>query len=127
MRNSLESKHQKALIEWIGHNPKLSRFLIHIPNGGSRNKIEAFNLKLSGVRKGVPDLLLALPKNGYSGLWIELKAPKNSDVKPRLSKEQEEYLELLNSVGYKAVVCWGWIEARDCIVEYIGSVVPNTI
>lgn len=47
-------------------------FTAHIPNGGWRSKIEAYNLKLSGQLAGMPDLIVVRP-NGRVG-WIEVKA-----------------------------------------------------
>lgn len=47
-------------------------FAMHIPLGGYRNKIEAYNLKLDGCLAGCPDLIVIRP-NGRVG-WIEVKA-----------------------------------------------------
>lgn len=47
-------------------------FTAHIPNGGWRSKIEAYNLKLSGQLAGMPDLIVIRP-HGRVG-WIEVKA-----------------------------------------------------
>ena len=46
----------------------------HIPNGGSRNAMEASNLKTQGVLAGIPDLEIAAP--GGLTVRIEMKAPK---------------------------------------------------
>ena len=119
MRQNLEFQHQCALIQWASHNDKIRDYLIHIPNGGSRHKIEAVNLKRSGVKAGVPDIFMAIPRNGFGGLWIELKAPKSKTSKPKVSEKQDLYIELLNKAGYRAVVCWGWDEAREEILRYL--------
>ena len=47
-------------------------FVFHVPNGGKRGRIEAYNLKLNGVKAGVPDLCVIRP-GGRVG-WIEVKA-----------------------------------------------------
>lgn len=77
MKDALkEADHQKLIFEWAALNygkyPEL-RFMYHTPNGGSRNVIEAVNLKAQGVRSGVPDICLPVPKGKYHGLYIELK------------------------------------------------------
>lgn len=92
------------------------RYLFHIPNGGSRNPIEAKNLKRQGVKAGVPDLFLPLPTAKYHGLFIEMKYGKN---KPTPS--QKEWIEYLSSVGYLTVVCYSAEEAVDLIKKYIGG------
>ena len=87
--------------------------VFHIPNGGSRNKMEAANLKRQGVRAGVPDLCFPVAKRGYHGMFIEMKAGKN-----KTTGLQDEWLELLQSNGYFARVCYGFDEARAVIDWY---------
>ena len=88
--------------------------MFHIPNGGSRNKVEAANLKRQGVKPGVPDIFLPVAKGNYHGLWIEMKTGKN---KP--TAYQNTYIDYLNSNSYKAVVCYGADEAIRVITEYL--------
>jgi hypothetical protein len=56
-----EADEQKKLFRWVDfmktEYPELD-MMFHIPNGGSRNKLEAANLKKQGVRAGVPDICL---------------------------------------------------------------------
>ena len=40
--------------------------------------------------------------------------------KPVVSLSQKEWLERLNKVGYKAVVCYGFDEAIEAITKYLG-------
>lgn len=113
-----EAKEQKALFEWAdrakGRYPAL-RWLFHIPNGGSRNLIEARHLKEQGVKAGVPDIFLPCPNPIHMGLFIELKRRERGEV----SKAQREWIAELNKAGYRAVVCKGWEEARDEIMKYL--------
>lgn len=92
------------------------KHLFHIPNGGSRNKIEAHNLKLQGVKPGVPDLFYAYPNKKHHGLFIEMKYGKN---KP--TEHQKEWIEYLNSVGYLAVVCYSADEAFELLNKYFND------
>lgn len=112
-----EAEEQAALFEWAklmeGRIPAL-RLMYAVPNGGSRNRIEAANLKRQGLRAGVPDICLAYPSGKYHALYIELKVGKN---KP--SDKQKEWIKNLNAVGNKAVVCYGAEEARVAIMRYI--------
>ena len=70
-RRRSEATEQEALITWCrifeNRYPEL-KMIYHIPNGGSRNRLEAANLKRQGVKAGVPDLCLPVPKDGYHGL-----------------------------------------------------------
>ena len=72
----LEGAEQRALFAWAKLNershPELA--LLHaIPNGGKRNPREAANLKAQGVKAGVPDICLPVPRGGCASLYIELK------------------------------------------------------
>ena len=67
-----------------------------------------------GVKKGVPDLFYPVPSGGYHGLFIEMKAAGG-----RVSPDQERWIQCLNGFGYKAVVCYGWEEAKDAILGYL--------
>lgn len=118
MSRQYEAAEQSTLIDWSMHchgkHPELD-LLFHIPNGGSRNKREAANLKRQGVKSGVPDLFLPVPRGGYHGLFIELKYGKN---KP--TDAQRKWAAALNEQGYMAVVCYGFEDARDTIEKYLG-------
>lgn len=85
-----------------------------IPNGGSRHPAEAVNLKKEGVKAGVPDIMIPIPRGKYHGLFIEMKYGKN---KP--TEKQKEWINLLNDLGYKAVVCYGFESAREVVDDYL--------
>jgi len=112
-----EAADQETLFQWAALNentyPELS-LLYHIPNGGSRNKIEAANLKRQGVKAGVPDICLPVARGKYHGLYIELKHGKN-----KLSDNQKIWLKRLQNQGYLAICCYGWEEAVKAIEKYL--------
>ena len=113
-----EFKHQAALVSWFDIACKrynLPKYALYSnPNGGTRNPLEAANLKRGGVRRGVPDLTLCVPRKGYHGLYIELKHGKN-----KLSAEQGEFLEFLQAQNYYVTVCYDWEAARLEIENYL--------
>ncbi len=117
-RKRSEATEQEAVIQWCNWQqrkyPELE-LLYHIPNGGSRNKLEAVNLKRQGVRAGVPDLCLPVPRNGFHGLYIEMKYGRN-----RTTNQQKEWLKELEEQGYFTVVCYGAEEAERILARYIG-------
>lgn len=86
----------------------------HIPNGGSRGRREAPLLKAQGVRPGVPDYGLPLPRGGYHGLYLELKAGDGA-----LRPEQQADLERLHADGYRAVCAWTAEAAFAELVRYV--------
>lgn len=106
----------------IKQRPELE-YLVAIPNGGARHIAVAAKLKAEGVKKGFPDLQMNLARSGYNGLFIELK---NRDGKT--SPEQKDWLERLMRAGNKAVVCKGWIDAQQTIIDYLdGTTNDNRI
>ena len=88
----------------------------HVPNGGTRNRLEAQSLKRQGVKAGVPDLCFPVPKGKYHGMYIEMKYGKN-----KTTQAQNEWLELLSKNGYMTAVCYGFEEAQAVIDKYFNQ------
>jgi len=109
-----EADEQKALMEWVGwasgRYPEL-KMAIHIPNGEFRPIKTGRKLKAMGVKSGVPDMMIPAPRRGFSGLFIELKRIGSG----KLSADQKWWIERLQEQGYRAVVCFGWEDARQVI------------
>ena len=93
---------------WAGVYPELA-LLFAIPNGGKRNAAEAAHLKRQGVKAGVPDLCLAVPRGAYHGLYIELKVGTNKPTENQLA------------YGYAVAVCYSAEEAKDVIDKYLNQ------
>jgi len=106
---------QCLLIKWASLIPELN-CLFSVPNGGHRHVAVAAKLKREGVKAGVPDLMLPIARGGFNGMFIEMKAPKG-----RLSDVQTIWLGRLSNNGYKAVVCFGFEDAKKSIIEYLNS------
>jgi hypothetical protein len=118
-RKNLESMEARALMQWVSavHIEALRKWLFHIPNGGSRNIIEATKLKAEGVKKGVSDYFLPFPMHRRHGLWIELK--KNDKKTARITLEQQTWIDDMHMLGYAVTVAYGWSEAREEILSYL--------
>ena len=103
--------------------PQAFKMAFHVPNGGQRNKIVAAKLKAEGVKAGVPDICVALPRGQFHGLFVEMKAkpPHASAVSPF----QKQWLAQLQAVGYRTVVCKGFQEFRIVIDEYMALPIPS--
>ena len=118
--NIVPTEHQEqcALFEWAawqeGIWPEL-RLLHAIPNGGKRDIRTAAMLKAEGVKPGVPDVCLPVPRGDKHGLYIEMKRRKGGTV----SAEQLKWLDELMRQGYECHVCRGCEEARQRIMEYL--------
>lgn len=113
-----EGTEQATLFSWAKmqeHKWPELRLLFHIPNGGSRGKVEAARFKAEGVKAGVPDLFLPVARGPYHGLFIEMKRRKGG----RVSDEQTAWIAALRGQGYLAHVCRGWEEAATLIAGYL--------
>lgn len=119
MRNAMRSEdtEQIAVIQWTQYNmnryPEL-KWLHHVPNGGSRNRLEAVKLKQMGVKAGVADLCLPYPKGVYCGLYIEMKFGNN-----RQQDTQKEFLADMAAAGHFVATCYSAEEAINIITEYL--------
>ena len=136
MPRNNESRMQQAFVRWwdvafrsLGVPDK--RLLFAIPNGGARNAVTGAVLKAEGVRRGVPDLMLAVPVDGYRtngqsgdgyaeewfsshGLFLEFKTSEG-----RVSEEQESMQAFLRTCGYVVAVVRGFDEAERAITRYL--------
>jgi hypothetical protein len=115
VRLHLEEIHHINIVNWFHKDyPEMHDDFHHFANQRKCSIQEGSKLKLMGVKRGVSDFFLAIPKNGYAGLWIELKVEKG-----RLSKEQIAFIERKNQRGYLATAVWGKEAAKEAIIEYL--------
>lgn len=62
----------------------------------------------------VPDIILPVAACGKTGLVIMMK-----DKKKNLTKEQKEYMDLLQKYNWKTAVCYSYEQAREIIRHYL--------
>lgn len=125
-----ESTHQRHLLTWCSHAkatmPELA-WLYASANGGFRTAATAGRLKAEGVKAGVFDLALDCARQGFHGLRIELKVPAVPGVKGvskakasgKPSAEQLAWQANYVAEGYRAVFCYGWLEAKAALIDYL--------
>lgn len=88
--------------------------LFHIPNENSHRQ--------PGVRGGVPDLMLAVQRGGFGGLFVELKIGSN---KP--SGKQRDVIAQLRDQGYCCHVIWDSVdEVVEAIEKYLDYPMTKT-
>lgn len=90
--------------------PELA-LMFHIPNEGKRSWMTGGRMKAEGLKSGVPDIFLPVPRGEFHGLFVEMKRTKGGTV----SDCQKLWLHDLQKQGYCAAVCRGWYEAAECI------------
>lgn len=78
--------------------------------------------KKAGMKKGKPDINLPVPRGGFCGLWIELKALGGQKPKG----DQKRILEHLGQVGNAVFACKGSAAAIRTIKAYVkGEIKKN--
>jgi hypothetical protein len=125
----LEHDEQVALIEWWDLACKRFRLppfaLFAIPNAGAgAQRGQAGKLKAEGMRKGVCDLFLGVPRIYGSvvkaGLFIEMKRrPRKPDA------DQEAFIAFMRAMQYVCVVAYSMEEAKQAITEYLMDRLPQ--
>lgn len=106
-----EEIEHRAVVTWLKYK--------HIPvmhfNNTPRNAIDGARLKAMGLLKGTPDLFIPVPRSSFHGLFIEMKRRLGGFVSP----DQARVIEMLNGLGYYAVVCHGSDDAIRTIEHYM--------
>lgn len=114
-----ETRHQINVVRWSQQPSIRSRWpelalLHHIKNETSEGASRVAADREMGVRKGVPDLCLPVPRGNYHGLYIEMKNETG-----RASAEQLWWGEKLAGQGYFWEVCHGWQSAVRVLEWYL--------
>ncbi len=90
-----EDQIQSACFLWHWNNRREERGLLFHVNQKARNKIEGNRMKAMGVVPGVSDLIYLVGPT-----FIEMKTPIGTQ-----SKEQKRFQSLVESLGYRYVIC----------------------
>jgi hypothetical protein len=113
------------------------RLLFAVPNGAflagdkRQRQIQMAKLKQSGLRPGIPDLMLAIPSFSeriglrireflFAGLFIEMKK-----IGEQATPLQIEVADILRRQGYNVVIAEGSDEAIRAIRAYLGDPMPS--
>lgn len=108
-----ESKLQQEIFNWYQNNYCLKfheprGMIFSIPNGGTRNKLEAINMKATGLLAGASDLIVITP-NGKL-IFVELKtdtgkqSDKQIDFENRVKKLGFEYYLIRSIDEFKIII-----------------------
>ena len=115
---SSEGDEQQKLFQWASIASNLLHYeglglMFHIPNEGKRSRFSGGKMKAEGLKRGVADVCLPVPRGPYHGLFFEMKYDKN-----KLTKEQTDFLRGVKAQGYATWVCYSAQEAIELITHY---------
>lgn len=111
MRNE-ESKVQQAIVKYLDMR-KVFHFAV--PNGGKRNKVTASIMKAEGVKAGIPDICIIYDGQAY---FLEVKKPKTTTPKGRLSEIQKERIEQIKEAGGEVAVVYSVADVIEQCIEW---------
>ena len=117
--NRSEEHEQARLIQWASRPavraiaPELA-FLFHTPNGGKRDAFVGAQMTALGVKRGVPDLLLPLQRNGHTGLAIEFKSLTGTTT-----PHQDAFLSYLRSQGWHTAIARTAEQGQHILAQYV--------
>lgn len=93
--------------------------LIHaIGNENAAGPAMGAQRKRMGVKKGMPDICVPVPRGQFCGLYIELK--RCDGVPSDVGDEQRNVHGRLSEAGWSVVVAFGWRRAWAVTWEYMG-------
>lgn len=128
-RSGTEHGSQAALFAWAANSGiDELKWLFAVPNGFYGSAAQKGKMKAEGLRSGVADICLPVRHSYWdyehiNGLFIEMKTEKYRTHKNGgLSDEQKEFGEFVTGQGFKFVIAYSWIEAKDAILAYLGRV-----
>lgn len=114
-RTNSETKEQEILFDTLAQlYPSIFQATFAIVNEGKMPVQYRTKLKKRGLKPGVWDVFCAIPKRGFSGLWLELKVGYN-----KLTDNQQSWQAIVDNNGYAWAVCYGWQEAFSRLLDYM--------
>jgi hypothetical protein len=114
-----EFKIQAEFFQWVwSHQIERPHWKLiwAVPNSGKRSPWEASKALAEGLRKGVPDVTVAIPRTPYHGLFMEFKTEGGT-----LSKLQRIMLDELEAQGYLVAVPRSVEQAKRILLGYLGE------
>ena len=129
----LEHGEQSALICWCALPevkqlyPDATKLFAINNNAGLGDKkkgaMRGLQSKMAGVKAGVLDLFLPVARQGFHGLFVEMKVrklkPKRKGGKGGCSDGQIDFMIQVRADGFAACVCYGWEEAAQALMQYL--------
>lgn len=112
-----EASIQQAICNYL--DAKYPRILYCASAGGMRTSMkQAIKMKMTGYRKGFPDMFIYKANDSFNGLAMEVK--KKGGV---VSPHQKEWLNRLKEGGYYSCVVYNLDDAIQIIDSYISSTI----
>lgn len=117
-----EHAHQCALFCWANKQlttwPELE-WMYAVPNAAERSVVVASRMKAEGLKSGVSDVCIPVPRKKYNGFYIEMKKPGNAKGE---TDNQKKFGAFVTAQGYLYACFDHWEKARDAIIWYMTKI-----
>lgn len=117
IRPGSENEIQAGFFRWCemqaGKHPEL-RLAFSIPNGTYKGYASSYLHKATGLKAGVPDVLLPVARGRWHGFFIEFKSEKG-----RVRDEQKSWMADLEAEGYLCRVLRDHQAAAEMVLAYL--------
>lgn len=87
-------------------------YVFAVPNGGTRNPVEAMTMKATGTRAGVSDLIFLFPEGRSVFMELKTETGKQSDAQIAFEKRVIE-------LGFNYHVCRNFEESIAVVTSYL--------
>jgi hypothetical protein len=109
-----EDSLQQQIYVWFNNNyclktKKPQYCIFSVPNGKTRNIIEAKKLKATGLKAGVSDLIVLIPNKC---IFIELKTETGKQ-----SDKQKEFEQIVTNLGFEYYIIKSLEQFKKLIYE----------
>lgn len=117
-----EAAIQIAVFKWAAANitnyPNLNMLMATPNQGGANSGQWGAARKREGMAAGFPDISLLVARDGYHGLFLELKLPNGI-----VSSQQSKWIDNLNAQGYLAKILYvsNPLEVVDELLIYLSA------
>ena len=108
-----EDEEQARMVEWLTGRGWL---FSATANGAGMGPAQWRKMARTGVRRGVPDIVVFEELGGFRGMAIEMKRAKGGTVSP----EQGRWHAWLRERGWLVIVARGWADGVRQIQEAVG-------
>jgi hypothetical protein len=110
-----EHQIQSAFFKWLAlAYPNANCVTWATPNAARRSHQMAAIMKAEGLKSGVPDVFMAMPRGEYHGLFLEFKS--HAGV---ISENQLIFCVNLRSMGYQVEIVRSLEEAMLKVIAYM--------
>ena len=122
-----KDKELMEFFEWLSIKyPATNYVTFATPRIDHHGRVVSDLLKKTGLKAGMPDIMIAKASGEYHGLFLHMKRPAVAGMpEGRLTNIEHERSEALKEQGYEVLVAYGAQEAIMILEEYFAHALAS--